>query len=366
MFDPFYCLFSNAERAFRTYKTFGPGDDRLLMPDGVRLIWIGIIPNTCSGLCSSQWASKILREQHIGQRRSWPSGQVGKCICSNGIAHFVEFLRMPCSIWSKQLLPTCATLKLARWNWWHCLGCSSGMIVRLPLLLFFSKPFFTIYSWRDFKRVSAVGLTCPERNHCGFAFVLPQSRSQRGRDHTENVRTKNLANIIYQQFSANLFLLIPKLEVSYLEGDWHGTHPIYQIHSPKCLAFFLHLLGLPCSFLLTAFCPHFVPLLQRSVMLFKEDFTVAELFNMVHNNSEDSDQGGMEQCLVWNLFLKESNCLNLPAFLPICVISLASILAPHFDHFFTWSHDIVVVLLPFTHALFAFLPKMLCWHLKIQ
>lgn len=145
MFDPFYCLFSNAERAFRTYKTFGPGDDRLLMPDGVRLIWIGIIPNTCSGLCSSQWASKILREQHIGQRRSWPSGQVGKCICSNGIAHFVEFLRMPCSIWSKQLLPTCATLKLARWNWWHCLGCSSGMIVRLPLLFFFfpnhSSPF---------------------------------------------------------------------------------------------------------------------------------------------------------------------------------------------------------------------------------
>ena len=36
-----------------------------------------------------------------------------------------------------------------------------------------------------------------------------------------------------------------------------------------------------------------------SVMLFKEDFTVAELFNMVRNNNEDNaDPGGMEQCLV--------------------------------------------------------------------
>ncbi|KAI3411144.1 Ligand-binding domain of nuclear hormone receptor [Globodera pallida] len=34
LFDTFYCLFSNAERAFRTYKMFGAGDDRLLMPDG--------------------------------------------------------------------------------------------------------------------------------------------------------------------------------------------------------------------------------------------------------------------------------------------------------------------------------------------
>ncbi|KAL3115604.1 hypothetical protein niasHT_014281 [Heterodera trifolii] len=34
MFDTFYCLFSNAERAFRTYKMFGAEDDRLLMPDG--------------------------------------------------------------------------------------------------------------------------------------------------------------------------------------------------------------------------------------------------------------------------------------------------------------------------------------------
>uniref|UniRef100_A0A183C5A6 Nuclear receptor domain-containing protein n=1 Tax=Globodera pallida TaxID=36090 RepID=A0A183C5A6_GLOPA len=34
LFDTFYCLFSNAERAFRTYKMFGADDDRLLMPDG--------------------------------------------------------------------------------------------------------------------------------------------------------------------------------------------------------------------------------------------------------------------------------------------------------------------------------------------
>uniref|UniRef100_A0A914GPB8 Uncharacterized protein n=1 Tax=Globodera rostochiensis TaxID=31243 RepID=A0A914GPB8_GLORO len=34
LFDTFYCLFSNAERSFRTYKMFGAGDDRLLMPDG--------------------------------------------------------------------------------------------------------------------------------------------------------------------------------------------------------------------------------------------------------------------------------------------------------------------------------------------
>jgi hypothetical protein len=34
LFDSFYCLFSNTERAFRTYKMFGANDDRLLMPDG--------------------------------------------------------------------------------------------------------------------------------------------------------------------------------------------------------------------------------------------------------------------------------------------------------------------------------------------
>jgi len=34
LFDSFYCLFSNTERAFRTYKTFDGHDDRLLMPDG--------------------------------------------------------------------------------------------------------------------------------------------------------------------------------------------------------------------------------------------------------------------------------------------------------------------------------------------
>uniref|UniRef100_A0A914GTI8 Nuclear receptor domain-containing protein n=1 Tax=Globodera rostochiensis TaxID=31243 RepID=A0A914GTI8_GLORO len=34
LFNTYYCLFSNAERAFRTYKMFGADDDRLLMPDG--------------------------------------------------------------------------------------------------------------------------------------------------------------------------------------------------------------------------------------------------------------------------------------------------------------------------------------------
>ncbi|KAI6222393.1 Nuclear hormone receptor family member nhr-28 [Aphelenchoides fujianensis] len=34
IFDNFYCLFSNTERAFRTYKMFPANDDRLLMPDG--------------------------------------------------------------------------------------------------------------------------------------------------------------------------------------------------------------------------------------------------------------------------------------------------------------------------------------------
>ncbi|KAH7698318.1 Protein NHR-33 [Aphelenchoides avenae] len=32
--EGFYCIFSIAERAFRTYKTFPAGDDHLLMPDG--------------------------------------------------------------------------------------------------------------------------------------------------------------------------------------------------------------------------------------------------------------------------------------------------------------------------------------------
>jgi hypothetical protein len=34
IFDNFYCLFSNTERAYRTYKMFPANDDRLLMPDG--------------------------------------------------------------------------------------------------------------------------------------------------------------------------------------------------------------------------------------------------------------------------------------------------------------------------------------------
>lgn len=34
IFDNFYCLFSNTERAYRTYKMFPENDDRLLMPDG--------------------------------------------------------------------------------------------------------------------------------------------------------------------------------------------------------------------------------------------------------------------------------------------------------------------------------------------
>ncbi|KAH7709585.1 Protein NHR-33 [Aphelenchoides avenae] len=34
VFEGFYCIFSNAERAFRTHQTFPAGDDRLLMPDG--------------------------------------------------------------------------------------------------------------------------------------------------------------------------------------------------------------------------------------------------------------------------------------------------------------------------------------------
>uniref|UniRef100_A0A914EKR9 Uncharacterized protein n=1 Tax=Acrobeloides nanus TaxID=290746 RepID=A0A914EKR9_9BILA len=36
LFDTFYCLFANTERAFRTYKAFGgrSEDDRMIMPDG--------------------------------------------------------------------------------------------------------------------------------------------------------------------------------------------------------------------------------------------------------------------------------------------------------------------------------------------
>lgn len=34
LFDQFYCLFSNTERAFRTCRIFGHNDDRLIMPDG--------------------------------------------------------------------------------------------------------------------------------------------------------------------------------------------------------------------------------------------------------------------------------------------------------------------------------------------
>jgi hypothetical protein len=34
VFEGFYCIFSNTERAFRTHRTFPAGDDRLLMPDG--------------------------------------------------------------------------------------------------------------------------------------------------------------------------------------------------------------------------------------------------------------------------------------------------------------------------------------------
>ncbi|CAD5228036.1 unnamed protein product [Bursaphelenchus okinawaensis] len=34
LFDQFFCMFTNAERAFRSYKLFPVGDDRLIMPDG--------------------------------------------------------------------------------------------------------------------------------------------------------------------------------------------------------------------------------------------------------------------------------------------------------------------------------------------
>ncbi|KAI1695977.1 ligand-binding domain of nuclear hormone receptor domain-containing protein [Ditylenchus destructor] len=34
LFDSYYCVFSNTERAFRTYKSFAAGDDRLFMQDG--------------------------------------------------------------------------------------------------------------------------------------------------------------------------------------------------------------------------------------------------------------------------------------------------------------------------------------------
>ena len=36
LFDTFYCHFSNAERAYSTYKRFGhiEGNDKLIMPDG--------------------------------------------------------------------------------------------------------------------------------------------------------------------------------------------------------------------------------------------------------------------------------------------------------------------------------------------
>ncbi|KAI1710657.1 ligand-binding domain of nuclear hormone receptor domain-containing protein [Ditylenchus destructor] len=34
LFDSYYCVFSNTERAFRTYKNFANGDDRLFMQDG--------------------------------------------------------------------------------------------------------------------------------------------------------------------------------------------------------------------------------------------------------------------------------------------------------------------------------------------
>ncbi|KAL3123931.1 hypothetical protein niasHT_001761 [Heterodera trifolii] len=212
MFDTFYCLFSNAERAFRTYKMFGAEDDRLLMPDG--------------GYVRLSELQKFYENNTLV--RGDPS-QVAK-IFENAMYYLVKTV-------------------VAHMR--H-IGLTETELIAL----------FGIFIWSDSEEISRESLQ-----------MALQVRNDIIVDLHMHYRSQGLSEAEVTLKTANVFLLIPKLEVTN-----KPTKSLFLLLFPPHFPFLL-LLCLPF-------------LKQNSVRILREDFNIASIFGMVTNSDGDNAGGG--------------------------------------------------------------------------